>query len=151
MTARNITHATFTLERRYDSPPGRVFAAWGDPAAKGRWFANGASGYQLDFRVGGLDKNAGEHEGTVLTWESLYREIVQDERIVYTSVLFEGPTVATVSQATVEFIAKDGGTTVVLTEQGAYLDGRELPEWRENGTAEQLAALGRHLQTAEDA
>lgn len=33
------------------------------------------------------------------------------------------------------------GTTLVLTEQGAFLDGREEPAWRENGTADQLKAL----------
>ena len=31
---RNVTHATFTLERSYPVPPARVFAAWADPAAK---------------------------------------------------------------------------------------------------------------------
>ena len=37
------------------------------------------------------------------------------------------------------------GTRLVLTEAGAYLDGRELPEWREEGTADWLDRLGRHL------
>ena len=40
---RNITHATFTLERSYPVPPARVFAAWADPAAKARWFTPGRS------------------------------------------------------------------------------------------------------------
>ncbi len=30
---RYVTHATFSLERRYPVPAARVFAAWADPAA----------------------------------------------------------------------------------------------------------------------
>ena len=41
----------------------------------------------------------------------------------------------------------DGGTRLVLTEQGAYLDGREQPAWREHGTADQLEALDGQLKT----
>ena len=41
----------------------------------------------------------------------------------------------------------DGGTRLVLTEQGAYLDGREQPAWREQGTADQLEALAGQLKT----
>jgi hypothetical protein len=38
----------------------------------------------------------------------------------------------------------------VLTEQGAYLDGQERPEWREQGTADQLDTLGRQLAGADE-
>ena len=41
---------------------------------------------------------------------------------------------------------EDGGTRLVLTEQGAYLDGREEPAWREQGTASQLEALAAELK-----
>jgi hypothetical protein len=33
----------------------------------------------------------------------------------------------------------------VLVEAGAYLDGREQPAWREQGTGDWLDALSRHL------
>ena len=53
----------------------------------------------------------------------------------------------TVSLTTVEFTpAGDGGTRLVLTEQGAFLDGQEQPQWREHGTAEQLQALAAVLE-----
>ena len=48
---------------------------------------------------------------------------------------------------TVEFNAAEGGTRLVLTEQGAFLDGREEPAWREHGTAAQLDALAAELKT----
>ena len=55
----------------------------------------------------------------------------------------------TISLTTVEFSPAEGGTRLVLTEQGAYLDGREEPRWREHGTAAQLDALATQL-TADD-
>jgi uncharacterized protein YndB with AHSA1/START domain len=141
-----ITHATFTLERTFPAVPERVFALWSDEAAKAGWFAADPADYELDFRPGGIERNRAMHEGKTITWESLYREIVADERIVYTSVLAEDGTVATVSLTTVEFVPEDGETRLVLVEAGAYLDGRELPAWREQGTGDWLNALGRQVE-----
>ena len=96
-----------------------------------------------------------------MTFETLYREIVPDQRIVYTSTLADGDDLMTVSLTTVEFSPAEGGTgpgstgpgstgpgggtRLVLTEQGAFLDGREQPAWREQGTADQLEALAKEL------
>jgi uncharacterized protein YndB with AHSA1/START domain len=140
-----LTHATFTLERDYPVAPERVFAQWSDPAAKAGWFAGGDAEHELDFRVGGAETARGRHEGTVFTFASTYRDIVADGRIVYSSTLHAGETLCTVSQTTVEFVATAAGTRLVLTEQGAFLDGHEQPSWRERGTADQLDALGARL------
>ncbi|MGA7417373.1 MAG: SRPBCC family protein [Acidimicrobiales bacterium] len=147
MTDHAVNHATFTLERTYPVPPARVFAAWADPEMKRRWFGGPDSDHQLDFRVGGREVNHGRHDGNELTFETVYRDIVEDERIVYTSVLSQGSRPATVSLTTVELCAADDGTRLVLTEQGAFLDGLELPAWREQGTGDQLKALGAELGT----
>jgi uncharacterized protein YndB with AHSA1/START domain len=153
---RYVTHATFSLERSYPVSAARVFAAWADPAAKARWFAPGPdSGHQLDFRVGGREVNHGGPEsGPVLGFESFYRDIVPDERIVYSSTLSAGNDVVTVSVTTVELSTGQlstgqGGTRLVLTEQGTFLDGREEPDWRERGTAAWLDALGAELSAAD--
>jgi uncharacterized protein YndB with AHSA1/START domain len=150
---RYVTHASFTLERTYPVPPARVFAAWADPAMKSRWFAGGTgAGHQLDFRIGGREMASGGPDGgPVMTFESFYREIVPQERIVYTSTMSAGADVITVSLTTVEFNtvefnAASDGTRLVLTEQGAFLDGREEPAWREHGTADQLKALADLLE-----
>ncbi len=148
MSERSIVHSTFTLECVYAAPISEVFKAWADPKIKVRWFAGNPADYQMDFRPGGIERNSVVHDGKQITWESLYREIVTDERIVYTSVLAEDGTVATVSLATVEFLPDHDGTRLVLVEAGAYLDGRELSAWREQGTGEWLDALGRHLVEA---
>jgi uncharacterized protein YndB with AHSA1/START domain len=149
---RSVTHASFTLERADPAPPDRVFDAWADPATKARWFAGGTGEghHQLDFRVGGREVASGGPPGCpVMTFETFYREIVPRERIVYTSTMSSGAEVITISLTTVEFKPADGGTKLVLTEQGAFLDGREEPAWRENGTADQLKALADVLENGD--
>jgi uncharacterized protein YndB with AHSA1/START domain len=140
-----VTHATFTLERVYPAPPQRVFAAWSDPTAKARWFAGGNADHELDFRVGGREIARGTHDNQVMTFESHYQDIVPDERIVFASSLHQGTALATVSVTTVELRPDADGTRLLLTEYGAFLDGHEEPAWREQGTADQLAALAKEL------
>ncbi|MFI7611178.1 SRPBCC family protein [Nonomuraea terrae] len=146
-----VTHATFTLQRTYPAEPAKVFAAWADPETKARWFAPGG-GHELEFRVGGREINrspAGE-SGKPLTFESWYRDIVAGSRIVYTSCLYGGDDLATVSLTTVEFAPADDGTLLTLTEQATFLDGREDPSWRRQGTGDWLDALGAELRGAQD-
>ncbi|MFD8531700.1 SRPBCC family protein [Streptosporangium canum] len=148
MIDRSVTHATFTLERLYPATAARVFAAWADPKAKARWFSTPDADHELDFRVGGREANRSRPDsGPSLTFESLYRDIVPEERIVYTSVLHVGEDLAAASLTTVTFCPADGGTRLVLTEQGTFLDGREEPSWRELGTGDWLDALGVELGT----
>ncbi|WP_255955568.1 SRPBCC family protein [Streptomyces odontomachi] len=140
----SVLHSTFTLERRYPAPPSRVFAAWSDPAEKATWFAGAGVEHALDFRVGGRETvhcRRRPDAGPDLAVVSVYQHIDPDERIVYTSTLSADDELATVSLTTVEFSAEGDGTRLVLTEQGTFLDGREHPDWREQGTAEWLTAL----------
>jgi uncharacterized protein YndB with AHSA1/START domain len=146
MSEHNIVHATFTLERTYPVPVPRVFHAWANPEMKARWFAGESTRYELDFRPDGIERNRVIHDGKEITWETHYREILPDERIVYTSVLSEDDTVVSVSLTTVEFAQDGPNTSLVLIETGAYLDGREQPAWREQGTGDLLDSLGRHLK-----
>jgi uncharacterized protein YndB with AHSA1/START domain len=148
MPERSVVHSTFTLDRTYDRPPARVFAAWADPALKGRWFGGGNDetpvDLDVDFRVGGEEKVRGD-EGYV----ARFHEIVPDERIVFTYDLTFGGPLVSVSLATVEFLATgDGGTGTKLTytEHGAFFDGLDDPALRENGTGGMLDELGGLLE-----
>ena len=115
MSDRSVTHATFVVERTYDAAPARVFAAWADPTAKARWFKSpeewGPDEFDLDFRVGGRERNRGGPKGgPVFTYDARYQDIVADERIVYTYDMHRGETRISVSLATVEL--KPEGTGV---------------------------------------
>jgi uncharacterized protein YndB with AHSA1/START domain len=80
-----------------------------------------------------------------MTFSTTYAEIVDNERIVYSSTMHSGETMTTLSLTTVELASDGDGTTLTLTEHGAYLDGYEKPEWREEGTASQLDSLAKIL------
>jgi uncharacterized protein YndB with AHSA1/START domain len=148
MTDHRVVHATFTLEPSYPAAPARVFAAWADPAAKARWFAGPSSEHELDFRIGGRETayRAATDSHPALRFESVYHDIVPNERIVYSSTLSAGDELATVSLTTIEFRPGAEGTQLVLTEQGTFLDGQEEPSWREEGTSQQLTALAAELR-----
>jgi uncharacterized protein YndB with AHSA1/START domain len=144
MTQRSVTHATFTVERTYPAPPDAVFAAWADPSAKAEWFGGGD--FELDFRVGGREINRGGPDGgPVFTYDARYYDIVENERIVYAYEMHMGDARISVSLATIELTPADGGTKLVLTEAGAFLDGHDTPQQRESGTGSILDALGNAL------
>lgn len=144
----DVTHSTFTLERRYPATIERVFEAWSTPEARRRWMARGAE-HSLEFVVGGHETVKGsDPQGRALTYEARYLDIVPGERILTTSTLHTEDRLSTVSATSVEFRADGGGTRVVLTEHGMYLPGQEQPEWREQGTAQQLDTLAAELASA---
>src|SRR2546429_523910 len=151
MTERSVTHATFVVERTYDAPPARVFAAWANPAAKARWFAGpdewGPGEHELDFRVGGREiSRGGPKGGPVHAFDGRYHDIVPDQRIVYTYDMHLDDTRISVSLATVELKPAGTGMRLTFTEQGAFLDGHDTPAQREQGTGALLDALGAELR-----
>jgi uncharacterized protein YndB with AHSA1/START domain len=148
MSERSIEHGAFVVERVYDASPDRVFAAWSDPQAKARWYDGSDGDFELDFRVGGWERFGGTlPDGREYTFQGLYRDIVLDRRIVYTyDMLLDGIRIS-VSVATVEFKPERDGTRLVFNEQGAFLDGHEMPARREQGMGSLLDALGQWLQS----
>jgi uncharacterized protein YndB with AHSA1/START domain len=150
---RSVTHATIVVERIYDASPARVFAAWADPAVKVRWFAGPddweSGDFELDFRVGGRERNSGGPlGGPVHRYDAMYQDIVPDQRIILTYDLYLDETRISVSLATVELKPVAAGTRLIYTEQGAYLDGHDVPDQREQGMGSLLDALGAELRDA---
>lgn len=149
--ARSVVHGSFRLERRYTAAPGRVFQALTDPEAKAKWFTGGA-GYTtleraMDVRPGGRERVKGRWEnGLVSTFDCVYFDVVPNERIVYTYEMHLDERKISVSLATFEFRPDGNGTHVVLTENGAFLDGFDDAGSRERGTIALLDALGKWLQ-----
>ena len=148
MSERSVEHATFVVERTYEASRARVFAAWADREAKARWFGDSESGdFELDFRVGGREFNRGTApDGHHYTFEARYEDIVPDERIVYSYDMHLDETRISVSLATVELKPAGAGTRLIFTEQGAFLDGHDRPQLREQGTGSLLDALGEELE-----
>jgi len=147
-----VAHDTFVIERTYDVPIAQTFRAWADPVLKARWFAGSAdalgAGYELDFRIGGRELNrGGPPGGPVYTYESEFRDIVPEQRIVYTYEMHADQHRISVSVATVEFRSLGATTQLILTEQGVFLDGHDTVAQREEGTRSMLDSLASLLSS----
>ena len=150
MPTRSVQHETFVIERSYNYPRERVYAAWADQGAKTRWFVGPdnweKSNHKLDFRVGGKESVSGGHPGgPVHYYNATYQDIVPNERIVSTYDMLMDDKRISVSVATVEFRPSGNGTMLVLTEQGVFLDGWDNAGQREHGTRELLNNLDAYL------
>jgi uncharacterized protein YndB with AHSA1/START domain len=147
MTERSIVHATFVVERSYPAAPARVFAAWADPAIKAQWFGapdeSQVTPAIFDFRIGGREFSSGvAPDGRAYSYDAHFYEIVPNERILYAyEMQLDGARIS-VSLATILFLAEGAGTRLVVTEQGAFLDGLDTPEQRRSGTGGLLDQLG---------
>jgi uncharacterized protein YndB with AHSA1/START domain len=145
----SVVHDSFTIERTYPTTPDRVFAAWATPEAKSQWFdADGleTSGYELDFQVGGHEHLAVKTpDGAIYTFDAVYADIVENERIVWSYEMTVDGRRMSVSLGTVEVVGVSGGTRLTMTEQGAFLDGLDTNDQRRRGTEDILDGLGKYL------
>jgi uncharacterized protein YndB with AHSA1/START domain len=152
-----VSHGTFTVERRYDASPARVFAAHADPVAFRRWFVEG-EGWTIhewthDFRVGGRAAGVFRFgDETNETWfnETDYLDIVENSRIVIAYVMGRespnGRIRNSASLATTEIVPDGAGTRLIYTEQGAFLESAGDIRLREQGCTELFEALARELE-----
>ena len=139
MTDRSVIHDTFSIERTYPAAPSRVFAAFASAEGKAAWGDTGglepagaeAGISEFDFRPGGRERFGHRWQGTTYRYDALYYDIVPDQRIVYSYEMYTGQDLGSVSLATVEIVAEGSGTKLTYTEQGAFLDGIEKPEDRQ--------------------
>jgi uncharacterized protein YndB with AHSA1/START domain len=153
MSERTTSHHTIELRRTFDVPAPRVFAAWCDPAALTRWEVPGDAGWSanilaLEFAVGGVKRSEfGPRGEAPFTEVSRYEDIVPDRRLCYAMTIGRGDVRLTTSMVTVEFLSRDRGTDLVVTEQLAILDGGDEREARENGWNETLDRLAGELRS----
>jgi uncharacterized protein YndB with AHSA1/START domain len=137
VSEHTVKHTTFVIERTYPARPARVFGAYADPSARETWmddpdYKSDGSKYELDFRVGGRERFSGiTPDGVAYRYEGVIYDIVPDQRIVYSYEMYSGGDLGSVSLATVEIVAEGSGTKLTYTEQGAFLDGIEKPESRQ--------------------
>jgi uncharacterized protein YndB with AHSA1/START domain len=148
--ASAAVHGDFTLERVFTAPPTRVFHALTDATAKEKWFAGGHDQQILertiDARPGGRECVEGRWpDGTVSRFDAVYFDVTQDTRLVYAYEMHINGEKISVSLATLELTPVAGGTKLVLTEQGSFLNGYQDNGARKEGTAFLLGRLGASL------
>ncbi|MBY0511946.1 MAG: SRPBCC family protein [Rhodospirillaceae bacterium] len=154
MTQRRVTHHTFCIERTYPVPPAKVFQAFADPKLKYRWFVSSegftTDSYELDFKVGGWERTRGKApDKSPYTNDTVFHDIVPNARIVFAYQMTYNGEPISVSLTTVELRPSGAGTTLVFTEQDAFLDGHDDGgKMREAGTRGLLDALGKELTGA---
>jgi uncharacterized protein YndB with AHSA1/START domain len=152
MSPRSVTHASFTITRRWKAAPTRVFDAFAQEENKRQWFARAPGGEVLeksfDFREGGQEILAGRHANGMMTrFDCIYRDIVapgagEGGRIVYSYVMHLDGRKISVSHACIELTPDGTGTKLTLTEYGDYLDGYDDAGSREHGTNALMDRLG---------
>jgi uncharacterized protein YndB with AHSA1/START domain len=120
MTDHNIR--SIRLHRVLACPPAKAWRAFTEAEALARWLPpNGftAAVHELDVRVGGRHRahftNFGT--GTRIAFGGEYREVVTNERLVYTD-RFDDPGLPGEMSVTVEFRAVTMGTELMVVQSG---------------------------------
>jgi uncharacterized protein YndB with AHSA1/START domain len=145
-----IIHKTFVIERTYPTTAARVFRAFSDPKKKQRWFVEGegftVESYSFDFRIGGFERSRFRHgDGPPMTFDAVYLDILDNERLVYAYSMTVGGQPLSGSLASMEMVQRGGETLLRVTEHTAFLDGNDGSADRREGTMALLEALAREL------
>jgi uncharacterized protein YndB with AHSA1/START domain len=86
-------------------------------------------------------------DGPIYTYVSEFRDIIPEQRIVYTYEMFADDVRISVSVATVLFNGDDATSQLIVTEQGVFLDGHDTVAQREEGTRSLLDSLEASLKS----
>ncbi|MBA3318067.1 MAG: SRPBCC domain-containing protein [Gemmatimonadales bacterium] len=111
---------SLSVTRRIQAPPAKVFAALTDPAKILRWWGPDAGptvSAEADVRPGGrFSVTFRTEDGSEHTSYGVYREVVPDEKLVFTWQWRDEPEGE--SLVTVVLKAVSGGTELTLTHEG---------------------------------
>jgi uncharacterized protein YndB with AHSA1/START domain len=140
------------ITREFDAPRRLVYRAWTTPELVRRWWS-GRRGemtlVEMDFRVGGtwryVMNASGGHE---VGFHGEYREIVPDERIVWTEV-YEGAPEGEPALVTATFSEAEGRTRLSLLTEVESKTVRDMivESGMEIGVQEQMEILDEILPT----
>ena len=152
---------TLTIERVFDAPVERVWAAWTDPELAGKWW--GPKGYtspdnKIDLRVGGKVILCMQGpDGKKMYSGGTYKEIIPQQKIVMTDSFMdaEGNVISAAEYGmpadfpaemlvTVTFEDQDGKTKLTIVHEG--LPAGEMSDQTEGGWNESLDKLADSLK-----
>jgi uncharacterized protein YndB with AHSA1/START domain len=145
------THGTFVIERTYAAPIEKVWFALSDTESRDQWFGGGPEFIvhekTHDFRVGGRSIEAGQwRDGPTSRFDSVYVEIVERRRMVFTYEMWANDAHMSSSLTTIVVEPDDEGTRLTYTEQGVHYDGLDSIDGREEGTRGLLESLGTYVE-----
>jgi uncharacterized protein YndB with AHSA1/START domain len=135
------TKPSLTIKRRYNAPPAKLFSAWTSPEKMKRWF--GPPGVEAllaesDPRVGGRYRIVAKSpDGEQHDVSGVYREVVPDEKLVFTWAWKSTP--ERESLVTVELKRDGAGTLLTLTHEHFYdADARDRHQHGWDGSLSKL-------------
>lgn len=150
----------FIIERDFDHPLSLLYWAFAELDAKRKWFGGEdtweVTEHTCDFRVGGheLWRGRPSPDAAWMTNDTLYYDILPQERLICGFVMTMDGKLFTASQQILEFSARDGGkgagSHLKLTEQIIYVDGIDHPEDRRKGTRDMMETLNTYLDTVKE-
>lgn len=105
------------LTRTFPAPREKVFRAWTDPKALGRWFAPTPA---FETRTPIFELRVGGRHEIEMELEGVYREIRSPERLAFTWQWLTGPSASAprTMLVTLDFVERRGATEIVLTHEG---------------------------------
>jgi uncharacterized protein YndB with AHSA1/START domain len=154
MITPKTAHDTIVVTRTYDASQKRVFAAWSDAAALGRWYLPGGADWTSrvvahEFGVGGRKHlTFGPKGGPLYSEDCRYEDIVENWRICFSMTIARDGARITTSMVTVELFPDGARTRVKVTDQCCALDGGDTAADRERGWGETLDKLPAELARA---
>ena len=140
------------ITREFDAPRHLVWTAWTTPELVRRWWSGRRGAMtvvEMDFRVGGAWRYVmiagGGHE---VGFHGEYREIVPDERIVWTEVYEGVPEEGEPAIVTATFVEEGGRTRLELLTEVESQAARDMivESGMEEGVQEQMEILDEILR-----
>jgi uncharacterized protein YndB with AHSA1/START domain len=149
-------HGEFTIDRRFEAPTARVWAALTDATARAGWFVGPDNWTELeravDLRVGGTERLRGRFvSGMETTYDARFHVVEQERQLVYVYDMHLGESHHSLSLATLEMRGDRGTTRFRYTEQLVFLDGTDATKGavsRKHGTSAHFERLAAQLEAA---
>ena len=124
------TDTEILITREFDAPRHLVYRAWTTPELIKRWWpANRGVGTvaDVDLRVGGRWRWVMvTHDGVEVGFHGEYRELIPNERMVYTEVYEGMPEADAEALNTLTFAERDGRTTLTMLVQHQSQEHRDM-------------------------